>query len=316
MDVFPSIDSTNNLFEKLIEAYNNVEDNIKSITFEIADQIRRLPVSQDWQFNYEDLIKLFVVSVPITALLTFSVLGMYWMVCKYLQELMINRMKKHNDYKKLEEQVDIEQETSEKKKPRLSTTRARKLILFFSLDMWMYLLLVILFTLHFNRYEEVGAKWNSVQFLVGDRSLTTHEIMEFMVTQTEELNADSDTAHEIFVEVIGKLSLEEMQYISPKLDELSSKVLEIIESTGILIHLSLEAQVKQLSIILSFLFFFTYIIVTHFGLTQMSNLFTNKVVMFTVTMLGNILMFIWTMFFYTQYLVNFLERIHPDPLLV
>ena len=228
-------------------------------------------------------------------------------------------MEKCDDYTKVTEEVDVEQETLERKKPRMSATRARQLTLFLSLDLWMVILVVLLYNIHASTYEKIGANLNSVQFLVGDGTMTTLDIEKFMLTRLEEVNTEMEEARERLseaVEELAKYDEEIQEIILSKIDVISGKVEWIIESTGNLQDFIKEATAKTGSLILSFSFFFTYIIVTWFGLTQISKLFTNQFVIFVVTMLGHILMFIFIIALYTYVFTNVLERIHPDSLLL
>ena len=228
-------------------------------------------------------------------------------------------MEKCDDYTKVTEVVDVEQETLERKKPRMSATRARQLTLFLSLDLWMVILVVLLYNIHATTYEKIGANLNSVQFLVGDGTMTTLDIEKFMLTRLEEVNTEMEEARERLseaVEELAKYDEEIQEIILSKIDVISGKVEWIIESTGNLQDFIKEATAKTGSLILSFSFFFTYIIVTWFGLTQISKLFTNQLVLFVVTMLGHILMFIFIIALYTYVFTNVLERIHPDSLLL
>ena len=177
----------------------------------------------------------------------------------------------------------------------MSTIRVRSLILFFSdhilffsLDMWMLLFLAIITYLHLITSEKIGANLNSVHFSVGDVSMTTWEIKQLMLTRMEEVYADLRVA----MEAMEDLSPGEIKDILPEVDDISSKFMWISESTEILQDFILEALSKKISLLFSLCFFYTHVIVAKVGLTKMSNLFANKVVMFTVIMFGNILIFI------------------------
>ena len=201
----------------------------------------------------------------------------------------------------------------------MSSTRARKLTLFLSLDMWMYLLLVIIYTLHANTYEKEGANLNSVQFLVGDGRMTTLEIESFMLARLEEVNAEMEEARERLSEAtvdLAKYDAEIQDIILSKIDVISGKAEWIMESSEILQDFIQEATAKRISLVLSGCFFITYIIVTWFSLTQISKLFTNQFVIFTVTMLGHILMFIFIITLYMFVFSHSLESIHPNSLIL
>ena len=183
----------------------------------------------------------------------------------------------------------------------------------------MYLLLVLIYTLHMNTYERVGANLNSVQFLVGDGTMTTLEIEGFMRKQLEEVNKEMEEARERLSEAtedLAKYDAEIQDIILSKIDVISEKVEWIIESSGNLLDFMQEATAKKISLILSFCYFIIYIFVTWIGLTEISKLFTNQFVMFTVTMLGHILMFIFIITIYTYVLADSLQDIHPDSLLL
>merc|ERR1719452_162132 len=100
--------------------------------------------------------------------------------------------------------------------------------------------------------------------------------------------------------------------ILKKIDGIIAKVFWMRESTENLQDFMKEATAKTMSLILSFSFFFTYIIVTWFGLTQISKLFTNQFLMFVMILLEHILMFIFIMALYVHVFTDVLERIHPD----
>ena len=224
-------------------------------------------------------------------------------------------MEKFSDQTKVTEEVDIEQDTSERKKPRMSATRARRLSLFLSLDLWMVILVCILFNIHVNTYLKIGANLNSVQFLVGNGTMTTMDIEDFMFTRLVGIKKEMQEGSEILEEIL-KYHIKVQVIILKKIDGIIGKVGWMDESFDNLQDFMMEAKAKMMSLILSFSFFFTYIIVTWFGLTQISKLFTNQFVMFVVTMLGHILMFIFIMALYTHVFTDVLERIHPDSLLL
>ena len=210
-------------------------------------------------------------------------------------------------------------EASDKKKPQVSIVRARKLTLFFSLDIWMYLLLAITYTVHVNTHERVGADLNSVQFLVGDGDMTTLEIESLMLTRLEEVNTEMEAARERLSEAtedLAKYDAEIQDIILSKIDVISGKAEWIIESTEVLQDFIQEATAKRISLILSGCYFLTYVIVTWFSLTQISKLFTNQFVIFVLTMLGHILMFIFIITLYMYVFSHMLESIHPDSLIL
>ena len=121
-------------------------------------------------------------------------------------------MEKCDDYTKVTEEVDVEKETLERKKPRMSANRARKLTLFLSLDLWMVFLVVLLFNIHVNTYLKIGANLNSVQFLVGDGTMTTMDIEDFMITRLVELNKEMQEGTEILEETLKYHSRFRMTY--------------------------------------------------------------------------------------------------------
>ena len=228
-------------------------------------------------------------------------------------------MEKRDDYTKVTEEVDAEQGNLERKKPQMSATRARKVTIFLSLDLWMVILVFLLYNIHVNTFERIGANLNSVQFLVGDGTMTTFDIEKSMLTRLEEINAEMDEARERLSEAMEELAKydEEIQdIILNKIDVISGKVEWIIESTGNLQDFIQEAKAKTMGLIISFSFFLTYIMVTWFGLIKISKLFTNQFLIFVVTMLGHILMFIFIIGLYTFVFTDVLERIHPDSVLL
>ena len=97
MDVFPSIESTNNVLVRLVAAFNKVEDSINQNGFDVANQIRRLPVSEYWYDRDEDdvlepdYMTLFIMTVLTTALVMTCLLVSYWLLCKTLQDFLAQR---------------------------------------------------------------------------------------------------------------------------------------------------------------------------------------------------------------------------------
>ena len=97
MDVFPSIESTNNVLVRLVAAFNKVENSINQNGFDVANQIRRLPVSEYWDDRDEDdvleqnYITLFIMTVLTTALVMTCLLVSYWLLCKTLQDFLAQR---------------------------------------------------------------------------------------------------------------------------------------------------------------------------------------------------------------------------------
>ena len=224
------------------------------------------------------------------------------------------RTKKGNDNTKpkITEEVDLEQSTSDRRNP---ATRFRKLTLFLILDLWMVILVCFLFNIHFNTYQKIGANLNSVQFMVGDGTMTTMDIEEFMLTRLDEVNEEMQKGREILEEALDDLSKfdkEIYEKILNKIEVISDKNGWMLESTGNLQDFMKEAIAKWTSLILSFSFFLTYIIVTWFGLTKVSKLFSNQFVMSVVTLLGHILMFIFIIALYNYVITDVLERIHPQ----
>ena len=99
MDVFPSIESTNNVLVRLVAAFNKVEDSINQNGFDVANQIRRLRVSENWDDRDEDdvpaekltYIPWFIMTVTTTALVMASLLVSYWLLCQTLQDFLTKR---------------------------------------------------------------------------------------------------------------------------------------------------------------------------------------------------------------------------------
>ena len=315
MDVFPPIESTNNemLVSRLVAIFNKVEDSINQSGFDVANQIRRLPVSESWNDRNADKMlepddpSWVIITVLTVAFVMALLLLSYWLLWKTIQEI----LKKCDDHTKVTEEVDLEKDASERKKPRMSANRARKLTLFLSLDLWMVFLVVLLFNIHVNTYLKIGANLNSVQFLVGDGTMTTMDIEDFMITRLVELNKEMQEGTEILEETL-KYHIKVQDDILKKIHGIVDKVGWMNESTDNLQDFMKEATAKTMCLILSSSFFFTYIIVTWFGLTQISKMFTNQLVLFFVTMLGHILMFFFIMALYIQVFTDALGRIHPD----
>ena len=252
MDVFHSTESTNNKRIKLVEFFGKVGHLILD-----SDQVGRLPVLMNW------LLRLLVCEL-LTVALTAAGLVVYWFISTtVLQQYTVY---KNDDFKKFIklDDVDIEQVSSEKRKPRISSTPLRKLTLLLSLNMWLCLLLVIILTLHVNTNETKGN--NLIQILIGDRSTTNLVIGTIRVTRPEKINDDMGAALEKWY------------------DE---------------------------SLLLSFVFFTSYILMTQHGFTQISKLFPSKFVMFIVTLFGNLVMFLYINILYTYIIMGYLERIHP-----
>ena len=103
--------------------------------------------------------------------------------------------------------------------------------------------------------------------------------------------------------------------IKDKVDLINAKFDRIIESSRILRDFIQEGIAKQKSLLLSVCFFITYIIVTHVGLTLISNLFPSKVDMFFVTIIGNIIMLFYIITVYVFFVEGYLKNIHPYSLL-
>ena len=98
MDVFPSIESTNNVLVKAVAAFNKVEDSINQNSFDVANQIRRLPVSESWNDREEDegfgpnvIAFHFIMTVLTTVLVMAMMLVSYWLLCKTLQDFLTQR---------------------------------------------------------------------------------------------------------------------------------------------------------------------------------------------------------------------------------
>ena len=97
MDVFPSIESANNVLVKLVAAFNKVENNINENSFDISNQIRRLPVSEYWQYKKQEMndedeavklsdITLCSLTIALTAVFMAFMFLVYWGLCKNLQD--------------------------------------------------------------------------------------------------------------------------------------------------------------------------------------------------------------------------------------
>ena len=102
MDVFPSIESANNVLVKLVAAFNKVENNINENSFDISSQIRRLPVSEYWQDRKQYLddedeaaklsdITLCSLTIAMTAVFMVFLFLLYWGMCQKLQEFLTLR---------------------------------------------------------------------------------------------------------------------------------------------------------------------------------------------------------------------------------
>ena len=97
MDVFPSIESANNVLVKLVAAFNKVENNMNENSFDISNQIRRLPVSEYWQYKKQEMddedeavefsdITLCSLTIALTAVFMAFMFLVYWGLCKNLQD--------------------------------------------------------------------------------------------------------------------------------------------------------------------------------------------------------------------------------------
>ena len=129
MDVFPSTKSTNIKRIKLGEFFGKVGHLILD-----SDQVGRLPVLMNW------LLRLLVCEL-LTVALTAAGLVVYWFISTtVLKQYTVYKCRedKNDDFKKFKklDDVDIEQVSSEKRKPRISSTPLRKLTLLLSLNMW------------------------------------------------------------------------------------------------------------------------------------------------------------------------------------
>ena len=122
---FPSTESTNIKRIKLGEFFDKVGHLILD-----SDQVGKLPVLMNWLL----MLRLIVCEL-ITVALTAAGLLVYWFISTtILQQYTVYKCRedKNDDFKKLDD-VDNERVSSEKRKPRISSTPLRKLTLFFSL---------------------------------------------------------------------------------------------------------------------------------------------------------------------------------------
>ena len=95
MDVFPPIESTNNemLVSRLVAVYNKVEDSINQSSFDVANQISRLPVSESWNDRDADEMlepndpSWVILTVLLVAFVMACLLVSYWLLWKTLQDL-------------------------------------------------------------------------------------------------------------------------------------------------------------------------------------------------------------------------------------
>ena len=91
MDVFPSIESTNNVLVKLVAAFNKVDETIENYS-DITSALSRLPVTEDFQWRYKDRADSFFVSlntlmvVAISSVITASVLFLMHMISDFLKK--------------------------------------------------------------------------------------------------------------------------------------------------------------------------------------------------------------------------------------
>ena len=216
------------------------------------------------------------------------------------------------------EPTDVEQ-TDTKKKPRMLNTKARRLTLFVGLEMWIGLLIIIMFCLHLNTHERVGANTNSVQFFIGDGSMTLRDIQSLIVSKLEVVNMEMERARNTLTEAVEDLDKydEEIQdIILAKIDKVTMKGESMVESADVLAEYMQEAKLKKLSLLMSCVYFSSYILTTFLVLSHISRRFPNLLGMFTVTMLGHILVFITIMGLYKYFYAGYLQQIHPDTLIL
>ena len=97
MDVFPPIETDRQ--SRLVAIFNKVEDSINQNGFDVANQIRRLRVSENWDDRDDEdvpadklsYILLFIMTVFTTALVMASLLVSYWLLCQTLQDFLTKR---------------------------------------------------------------------------------------------------------------------------------------------------------------------------------------------------------------------------------
>ena len=93
MDVFPSIESNNNVLVKVVAAFNKVENSINQNSFDVANQIRRLPVSENWNDRdadgmlAPDDLSWVIMTVLTVAFVMACLLVSYWLLLKTLLSL-------------------------------------------------------------------------------------------------------------------------------------------------------------------------------------------------------------------------------------
>ena len=95
MDVFPPIESTNNdvLVSRLVAIFNKVEDSFNQSGFDVATQIRRLPVSENWNDRDADRmlapddLSWVIMTVLTVAFVMACLLVSYWLLLKTLLSL-------------------------------------------------------------------------------------------------------------------------------------------------------------------------------------------------------------------------------------
>ena len=201
----------------------------------------------------------------------------------------------------------------------------------------MVLLMFFVYNIHVNSYEKIGARLNIIvrcskklviqsnlnQLWIGEgdsKKRIPLDIEECLLTQLEEVNADMDELRETMFEAMEEFAKKDEQFqeiVLNNIDRDTRMVERLIEDTTVQVYVQdfiQEATAKKISLIHSFSFFFTFIFGHWFGLTKISNKYTNQFVMFLVIMLGNIHMFLFTIPVYNSVLAPFFGHIHPDSL--
>ena len=193
--------------------------------------------------------------------------------------------------------------------------QGRRVTIFLSLEVWLLLLLVLVAGLHTQRCEAWGANTASVQLFAGAGDRNLGQIRQEFVARMERVNLEMMEARDSLSEAavdLAKYDEEIQDIILSKIDRVTEKGDRMAESAEILELYMQEAWVKNLTLLLSFLFFVTSISCTWVFLSVLARRFRSLVAVFTVNMLGHILMFVASVGLYVYLIVPDLSLLHPE----
>ena len=317
MDVFPSIDSSNNVLVKLVAAFNKVSETVDTASHVVED-LRKLELPEDIEDILEnqkfDLIAMNVfMAIGTPVFIITVILGLYCLMCIAIRDFFINKEENKEEYKKLEE--NRETEIADIKKQMKEAGSRRKVTVFLSLELWMLLLLCLVIQLHTQRSESWGANTGSVQLFIGHGTDNLRTIQQRLVLTMRQVNQEMYEARDMLTEAAEDLSKydgEIQDIILSKIDTVTEKGDRMTESAATLSLYIDECWVKNLTLIISLVYFITYITSVWAVLHRLSRKFTSCLAMFAVNMLGHILMFVLMITAYVFLMTPFLRFLHPE----